>query len=95
MKQKIARFDYSKKFLKQLKKAPLEIKIAFRDRFTIFIKNPNHPLLNNHPLKGRLSSYRSINITGDWRALYSECFDRQNNKIIIFEVLGTHSQLYK
>jgi len=95
MKEKIARFDYSKKFLKQLKKTPLGIKIAFRDRFSLFVKNPNHPLLNNHPLKGGLSGYQSINITGDWRALYSEYFDDQNNKIIIFEVLGTHSQLYK
>jgi mRNA-degrading endonuclease YafQ of YafQ-DinJ toxin-antitoxin module len=38
--------------------------------------------------------YRSINVTGDWRALYSE--QQQNGKeIIVFEMLGTHSQLYQ
>ncbi|GAI64559.1 unnamed protein product, partial [marine sediment metagenome] len=35
--------------------------------------------------------YRSINITGDWRALYS----KPDKDIIIFEALGIHSQLYR
>lgn len=84
------RIDYSKKFDKQFRKAPLEIKIAFRERFELFLQNPYHSLLNNHALVGFFSNYRSINITGDWRAIYSETREE-----VIFKLLGTHSQLYK
>lgn len=46
-------------------------------------------------LTGKLAPYRSINITGDWRALYSEDVDDEGNKTFIFEALGAHSQLYR
>lgn len=88
------RIDFSKRFDKQLRLAPLKIKVAFRDRLALYLKNPFNPLLNNHTLIGKFSSLRSINITGDWRALYSEYADKRE-KVIIFEILGTHSQLYK
>lgn len=94
MNVRISRIDYSKKFNKQLKKAPLSIKIAFRDRLIIFIKNPFAPILNNHFLKGKYLFSRSINITGDWRAIYSEVLENKE-KVAIFLALGTHSQLYK
>jgi addiction module RelE/StbE family toxin len=59
----------------------------------IFIQDEFNPILNNHSLKGKFAGYQSININGDWRALYS--IQTINTKIIIiFEVLGTHSQLY-
>lgn len=88
------RIDFSKKFDKQFKKSPLEIKIAFKKRIKIFIQNPLDPQLRNHPLRGILQSYKSINITGDWRALYSE-FKEKEEIVIIFEMLGKHSKLYK
>jgi addiction module RelE/StbE family toxin len=88
------RIDYSRKFIKQLKKAPLSIKIAFKDRLIIFLENPFAPMLNNHLLKGRYLYFRSINITGDWRAIYQEIIEK-NEKIAIFLALGTHSQLYR
>lgn len=94
MNGKSKRIDYDKKFLKQLKKAPLEIKKAFSERFKLFLKEPLHPLLNNHSLIGKYSNSRSINITGDWRAIYSESKDEKEQKIITFHFLGTHSQLY-
>lgn len=88
------KINYSRKFDKQLRKAPLEIKIAFRNRLSLFLENPLHSQLSNHKLTGKYSGYRSINITGDWRAIYSEIENREN-KIIVFEAMGTHSQLYK
>lgn len=84
------RIDYSNKFDKHLRKAPLVIKIAFRQRLELFLKDPFNPLLRNHQLSGKLKHLRSINVTGDWRALYSE-----HSEVIIFELLGTHSRLYK
>jgi addiction module RelE/StbE family toxin len=81
---------YSRKFKKQYQKAPKKIKQAFKNRRNLFYQNPYNPILNNHQLTGKFKGYRSINITGDWRAIYSG-----DKAIIIFEMLGTHSQLYK
>ena len=94
MKKRLKTINYSRKFLKQLKKSPLEIKIAFRKRLELFIENSFDPQLNNHQLTGRFSGYRSLNVSGDWRAIFSE-YEEETNKIVIFEVIGTHSQLYK
>lgn len=85
---------YSQPFNKQLKKAPLKIKKAFLKRREMFLQNPFHSQLNNHKLTGQFSDYRSINITGDWRAIYWE-YVIDGEKVVLFEVLGTHSQLYK
>ena len=86
---------YSRKFVKQYEKTDARIRKAFEKRLKIFLKNPLSLQLRNHPLKGTLSGYRSINITGDWRALYSEIKDKEGEKTIIFEAIGRHSQLYK
>ena len=88
----IKRIDYSKVFDKALKKSPIEIKIAFRDKLKFFTSDKFHPLLNNHALLGKYKGYRSINVTGDWRAVFREF---ENGELIYFEIIGTHSQLYK
>ena len=86
---------FAKKFVKQYSKAPLKIQKAFDKRLKIFVDSPYHSLLNNHSLVGEYSRYRSINITGDWRAIYLESEERNKVKVAIFVVLGTHSRLYK
>jgi len=83
--------NYKKDFIKQLKKSPSKIKTQFIRRIEIFTRNPAHPTLHNHALTGEYDGCRSINITGDWRAVYTEI--TQNS--VIFVALGTHSQLYK
>lgn len=82
--------NFAKTFRKQYDKADHKIKSTFDARLELFVINPFHPQLNNHVLTGKFNGYRSINITGDWRAIYSE-----NRGIVIFKLLGTHSQLYK
>jgi addiction module RelE/StbE family toxin len=84
--------EFSKRFLKALRKAPRKIQIAYRDRLEIFLADRYHPLLNNHSLLGKLTQYRSINISGDWRAIFRELED---GNLVFFDFLGTHSQLYK
>ena len=83
-----------KKFAKQYSKAPQKIKKAFGYRLEIFRNDPFHPLLNNHSLTGGYLNSQSINITGDWRAIYSEALSN-DGKVSIFLALGTHSQLYR
>lgn len=88
------RIDYSDTFHKQLKKSPFEIKVGFRKRLELFLLNQLDSQLRNHILSGKYKGLRSINITGDWRALYKE--ESENGEmIIVFVLLGTHSQLYK
>jgi len=48
------------------------IKNNFKERLKIFIINKYHPILNNHSLSGKLHYYRSINVSGDWRAIFKE-----------------------
>lgn len=86
---------FTKKFSKQYDKADRKIKRLFDKKSELFLINPFHSQLNNHQLTGKLSGYRSINITGDWRALYSEYIDKKRGNVIVFEILGTHGQLYK
>ena len=81
---------FSRNFKKQRKKAPSKIKQALDKRIELFLRDPFSPQLRNHTLIGKYSGLRSINVTGDWRAIFKE-----NNEVIIFLFLGTHSQLYK
>lgn len=83
---------FSHKFKKDYQKADNKIKSSFENRLKLFLHNPFNSQLNNHALTGKLKDYKSINITGDWRAIY--LIDKEN-KEIIFEAIGTHSQLYK
>lgn len=84
--------DYSQRFIKSLRKAPRKTQIAFRNRLELFLIDKYHPLLNNHSLLGRYKDYRSINISGDWRAIFREL---ENGQVVYFEVMGTHGKLYK
>ncbi len=86
------KIQFSRQFDKDLKRAPYHIRISVNQRLGWFIDNNFHPLLHNHPLKGAWENHRSINITGDWRALYTIM---KNTKTILFIKLGTHSELYK
>ena len=85
---------FSSKFRKQHTKAGEKIRTAFRNRLNLFQQNPLDPQLRDHPLKGEYEGYRSINVTGDWRAIYSKR-KTEDDDMIVFELLGTHSELYK
>lgn len=86
---------YSDKFKKQYKKAPNLVKIVVKRRISLFEEQPFHPFLHNHLLVGVYTGHRSINISGDWRAVYRVLKDSSGKMIIVFVALGTHSQLYR
>ena len=83
------RISYTRNFIKQSKKLNKPIRLNLLERIELFSNNPLDSELNNHPLKGKYKQYRSINVTGDFRALYLTRDD-----LIIFDIVGTHSQLY-
>lgn len=80
----------TKTFDKQYVKLDRKLKIAFKQRLEVFKVTPFDSRLRNHALKGKYLGYRSIDVTGDVRALYTV----RGNIIIIFGFIGTHSQLY-
>jgi mRNA-degrading endonuclease YafQ of YafQ-DinJ toxin-antitoxin module len=84
---------YTSLFNKQLKSAPLEIKIAFKEVRELFLENPTHPHLRNHLLRELYTGYRSIDITGNFRAFF-KITESKSQPVITFHILGTHTQLY-
>lgn len=82
--------QYAPKFKKQYQKLPQKIQQQFDNRLQLFLSDPFHPFLRNHPLVGKFLGYWSFNVSGDVRALYLMVDD----ELIIFALIGTHSQLY-
>lgn len=78
-------------FDKQYSKINPNIKVAFKKRLAVFKVNPFDTTLRNHALKGKYFGFRSIDVTGDVRALYTT----HGDTVILFGFIGTHSQLYK
>jgi len=80
---------YHRNFKKQFKHLPKNIQNKFGIRLAIFLSEPYSMELNNHSLSGEWRGYRSIDITGDIRAVY-----RIENEINLFVAIGSHNQLY-
>ena len=81
-----------KNFKKKFKKLSPKIKRSYFERAGLFLKDPFHPLLNNHSIEPIYPpGWRSINITGNYRVL----FEHQNEHTVSFMKIGTHSELYK
>lgn len=95
MKKIVVKVRQHPKFKRQLQKAPNQVKRAYQKRITFFLLDQYHPLLHNHLLTGDYQEFRSINITGDWRALYKEVVLDEEHVIVEFHIFGTHSQLYR
>ncbi len=78
-----------RQFEKEFQKLPMHVKDAFEQRVRLFVENKFYPLLSNHPLGGEYQGLRSINVTGDFRALFED-----HGELVIFKRIGTHSELY-
>ncbi|MBI2591246.1 MAG: type II toxin-antitoxin system mRNA interferase toxin, RelE/StbE family [Candidatus Brennerbacteria bacterium] len=81
---------FHKNFEKQFSKLRFSEKEQFKERKDIFLKDEFSLILRNHSLKGRFKGYRSINISGDLRAVYKYI----NQDTVIFVAINTHSNLY-
>lgn len=81
--------QFHKDFDKQLKRLKTNVRSKFKERIKLFLQDEFNPILNNHPLKGGYQGYRSINVTGDIRAIYK----RETNSVM-FITIDSHSNLY-
>lgn len=83
------RVTYKKQFDKDFKKLPLKVKEQFYERLDLFLQNKFDKTLNNHSVEKSFPNCRSINISGDYRAIFQE-----QEGVSIFITIGTHSDLY-
>ncbi len=82
-------YIFHRKFKKKFKRLSPETKEQFFDRLKIFYVNPFDERLSNHTVYKVYPGCRSINITGDIRALYET-----HDNVAVFVNIGTHSDLY-
>ena len=81
---------FSSRFKKEHKKLSESKKKLFSERLMLFKKYPRNPLLNMYKLKGDKKGLVSINITGDYRAIFSK-----RGKVMTFCSIGNHNNIYK
>jgi len=78
-----------KKFEKQYGKLPKKIQERFIQRVHTLTSEISTPSLRVHTLKGDKYPLQSMNVTGDYRALFII-----KGKTITFYEIGAHSELY-
>lgn len=83
------RVIYHKNFTKRFKKLPAKIKESFYERLILFYQDKHAESLNNHSVDKAYPGLRSINVTGDYRALFHDSEDA-----VTFTDIGTHANLY-
>ena len=83
------RVFFHKKFDKAFKRLKTAEQEKFLQRIELFRRDEFNPILSNHPLKGKYKGLRSINVTGDLRAIYESKGD-----LAIFVMIDIHSNLY-
>ncbi|MBI4138009.1 MAG: type II toxin-antitoxin system mRNA interferase toxin, RelE/StbE family [Candidatus Wildermuthbacteria bacterium] len=77
-------------FEKQYKKLLPDEQRRFKERRDLFLEDEFHSSLNNHALRGKYAGCRSISVGGDLRVVCK----RIAPDIVIFVIMGTHSELY-
>mgnify|MGYP001596140253 CR=1 FL=1 len=82
---------YSNSFRKKYKKLPVKVQDKFNAKLILFLEDPFNPLLNNHSVHYPYDGCRSINITGDLRAIY----ELKEKGLAHFLTIGSHNELYK
>lgn len=80
---------FHRNFTRQYKKLPRKIQNRFDDRLSLLLEDMQNPLLGVHMLHGEKKPLLSMNVSGDYRAL----FLTQGNTVTFYEI-GTHSELY-
>lgn len=85
------RVNFHKRFNRSYRKCLIKTRVKFKQRLKLFLNDQYHPLLENHALYGEWQNFRSINITGDYRALYHYLDD----DTVEFFIIDTHGNLYK
>ena len=82
--------NFSKEFRKKYRKLDVPIQESFNQRLGLFLSDPSHTLIRNHPLHGEWAGCYGINITGNYRAIYRH----EQWNVVRFLAIGTHHELF-
>lgn len=80
----------SRTFDRQYKKLSRNLQEKMWQRLALLVAEESNPLLNNHKLGPPYETFRSINITGDFRLIYKKI----DSATYYLRAVGTHHQLY-
>ena len=83
-------YTYSSAFTKEYGRLDKGLKLKLAERLKFFEADEFDPILNSHKLKHDFAGYRSINVTGDWRLIYSKI----EVGVTKLYRIGTHHQLF-
>lgn len=83
--------SFHKHFIKASNKLPSRVQNLLDEKIAHFINHPSEKELRNHKLHGKYKGYRSIDITGDYRAIYYLLSENE----AFFIYVGSHAQLYR
>lgn len=81
---------YLKKFIKQYRRLPLEVKKSAEEKEKIFRKDPFDPKLKTHKLHGELRGFLAFSINNSVRIIFD--FDEEKN--VRFYSIGNHDIYY-
>ncbi|MEZ0228708.1 MAG: hypothetical protein ACAI25_08795 [Planctomycetota bacterium] len=91
----IERSHRAKSFRDQLEKLPERVRDDVERLFPIFMRDPMHPMLENHPLKDSKKGRHkrrshAVTVSGRYRALY--VLDRDDDGVLaaVWYWIGTH-----
>jgi addiction module RelE/StbE family toxin len=82
---------FHKSFIKMAQKLSPKVKQKMSERIELFASDPLNSQLRTHALYTHYKGSYSIDITGDYRAIYQLVDD----ETALFTHIGTHSQLYR
>ena len=82
---------FHRRFEKMAHKLSPKVKQKMIERIALFTQDPLNKQLRNHALHTPYKGSYSIDVTGDYRAVY-ELVDAET---ALFTHIGTHSQLYR
>lgn len=81
---------YKPTFVRQYKKLPAALKQEVKEKIELFRKNPAHPFLKTHKLKGKLKGFSSFSVNYQYRIV----FQYESKKCAVLLVIGDHD-VYK
>jgi len=82
---------FHRHYEKMIQKLSPKVKQKMIERIELFTKDPLDNRLHNHALHTPYKGSYSIDITGDYRAIY----ELVDDNTALFTHVGTHSQLYR
>ena len=66
----MVQINSSSHFIRAFKKLPRQIQDDFEEKISLFIKNPRHPQLRTHPLKGKFRECLAFQLEDGYRVLF-------------------------